>query len=530
MTSGKRFDESKDVLPGRSPASYHGLAELRQENVFALMSIADNFVEASIIRNDLGGLTYPIRAARASIGDLDQNHTPSVDATCEAARRAWDKLRGPALEYGRFLLCLPSWLCRSTEVTADLELNNHNARLQRLRVPIVNEYHLPLVVERACEKLGPDHIVVDLWPRSWVLDSGRRVPNPVRASTRTLRLEAFAVTAELGPVVQLLKFLARIGISVDIIASPAGAAGGVLGEAEPGAAGVCVADVDRRSTTVSAYVEGKLRYSGTFAIGSDHVMDDVLRHHRCPQEELAEQIVAWEKIVAGVVDSRVSDLDLWKHSQLHPALRVYDEQAATAITKIFRGIQRQLKIASVDNMLPISQLLLMQDDDSRLTERGLKQVLGDHLEIPVMSTATNSWQAEHLGVTCSTRALAIVKLARSTMRREQPFLDQYNEGIFEAAARRFGVAARDFGWNSLRAITNMRENLMALRARRAATRARRRKEKAQRAAVQVPQQAPVTLHADFSSREKESPPPPEHRTPNTENLSQRRSYLRFPLF
>ena len=503
MTREKDITKEKDVPPERLPASQRGLAELDQENIFAVMVVGDDYVEASTIRSDPGGFTYPIRAARASLGELDQNHTPSVDAVCRVAKEAWDKLKGPRLEYGRFLLCLPSWLCESKEVSAEIELRNFNAKLRRLRVPLVNEHHLPLVVERVCEKLGPDHVVIDLWPGSWVVGrKGRRVEDPVGASSRTLRLEAYAVTAELGPVKTLLKSLAKIGIHVDLITAPCSAAMGVLAEGEDADAGICVADVDRLSTTISAYVRGKLRYSGTVTLGSNHVMSDVMRHHSGDREELVEELVAWEKIDAGLVDGWVRELELWQHILRHPALHLYDAEAAQAITKVFRGIERQLKIALVNSMLPVSEVLLMQDDDSHLTERGLSQALKEYLDIPIRTVVSNTWQEEELGVKCGARAIALVRFARASAKRLQPFLDRYNEGIVEAATRRLGVVARSFVWELLRYLTNVRENAAARRARRTAKRAEKKKrKKAERPPVQVPSRAPVTFHADLSKSE-----------------------------
>lgn len=129
-----------------------------------------------------------------------------------------------------------------------------------------------------------------------------RVSDPIGMAGKTLVADLHAVTADDGPLNNLLYGIERAGPAVAGIA-PAPYASGLASTTEQERAnGVMCIDMGAGTTTLSLFADGRLVSVDTLAVGSQHVTFDIARSLSTPFDE-AERI----KSLCGTLDAAASD-------------------------------------------------------------------------------------------------------------------------------------------------------------------------------------------------------------------------------
>lgn len=135
-------------------------------------------------------------------------------------------------------------------------------------------------VERVIEaaraiSLSSDREIIHVIPKDYKVDSQDGIKDPVGMTGVRLESEAHIITGMTTALRNLEKCIQDVGITVnDFVFSGLSAAGVVLSETEK-ELGVAVIDIGAGSTSLCAYVEGSLEYSGSIPIGARHITQDI---------------------------------------------------------------------------------------------------------------------------------------------------------------------------------------------------------------------------------------------------------------
>lgn len=139
---------------------------------------------------------------------------------------------------------------------------------------------IPTDIDRVIEaasaiSLPASREIVHVLPREFVVDGESGVKDPVGMSGVRLEVETHVVTASNAAVKNLSKALSEAGIKInDIVFSGLASGYSVLTETEK-ELGCVLIDIGAGTTSVVAYVDGSLSYSGVIPVGAKNVTNDI---------------------------------------------------------------------------------------------------------------------------------------------------------------------------------------------------------------------------------------------------------------
>ncbi|MEK7472855.1 MAG: cell division protein FtsA [Patescibacteria group bacterium] len=117
--------------------------------------------------------------------------------------------------------------------------------------------------------------IVHVLPREFVVDGESGVKDPVGMSGVRLEVETHVITASNAAIKNLSKTLIEAGVKInDIVFSGIASSYAVLTETEK-ELGCVLIDIGAGTTSVVAYVDGSLTYSGVIPVGAKNVTNDI---------------------------------------------------------------------------------------------------------------------------------------------------------------------------------------------------------------------------------------------------------------
>lgn len=117
--------------------------------------------------------------------------------------------------------------------------------------------------------------IVHVLPREFVVDGEAGVKDPVGMSGVRLEVETHVVTASSAAIKNLSKALGEANVKIDdVVFSGLAASYSVLSETEK-ELGCVLIDIGAGTTSVIAYVDGSLAYSGVIPVGAKNVTNDI---------------------------------------------------------------------------------------------------------------------------------------------------------------------------------------------------------------------------------------------------------------
>lgn len=117
--------------------------------------------------------------------------------------------------------------------------------------------------------------IVHVLPREFIVDGESGVKDPIGMSGVRLEVETHVVTASNAAVKNLTKTLGEAGIKInDMVFSGFASASSILTETEK-ELGCVLIDIGAGTTSVVAYVDGSLAYSGVIPVGAKNVTNDI---------------------------------------------------------------------------------------------------------------------------------------------------------------------------------------------------------------------------------------------------------------
>lgn len=186
-------------------------------------------------------------------------------------------------------------------------------------------------VERVIEaaraiSLSSDREIIHVIPKDYKVDSQDGIKDPVGMTGVRLESEAHIITGMSTALRNLEKCIQDLGITVnDFVFSGISAAGVVLSETEK-ELGVAVVDIGAGSTSICAYVEGSLEYSGSIPIGARHITQDIALGCRVSLDT-AEKIkidLSNKKIKTLTPHAGESKADFSKRKKMQDEIKVSD--------------------------------------------------------------------------------------------------------------------------------------------------------------------------------------------------------------
>jgi len=117
--------------------------------------------------------------------------------------------------------------------------------------------------------------IIHVIPRDFAVDSQTGIKDPVGMTGVRLESEAHIITGQSTSLKNLAKIVQDLGLTLDgFVFSGIAAADVMLSDTEK-ELGVVLVDIGAGSTSVCAYVEGALTYSGVLPIGARHITQDI---------------------------------------------------------------------------------------------------------------------------------------------------------------------------------------------------------------------------------------------------------------
>ena len=117
--------------------------------------------------------------------------------------------------------------------------------------------------------------IIHVVPRDFAVDSQAGIKDPVGMTGIRLESEAHIITGQTTSLRNMAKIVQDLGLQLDgFVFSGLAASEVMLSETEK-ELGVLLVDIGAGSTSVCAYVEGALTYSGVLPIGARHITQDI---------------------------------------------------------------------------------------------------------------------------------------------------------------------------------------------------------------------------------------------------------------
>lgn len=117
--------------------------------------------------------------------------------------------------------------------------------------------------------------IVHVLPREFVVDGEAGVKDPISMSGVRLEVETHLVTASSAAIKNLSKTLSEAGIKInDMVFTGLAASYSVLTDTEK-ELGCVLIDIGAGTTSIVAYIDGSLAYSGVIPVGAKNVTNDI---------------------------------------------------------------------------------------------------------------------------------------------------------------------------------------------------------------------------------------------------------------
>ncbi|MEI6971122.1 MAG: hypothetical protein WCL44_06350 [bacterium] len=337
--------------------------QLSSARNFAGAVIGDNWVATFMVHLDLLGPVYTMRWRREMIV-VPKGVLPSLRDVKDTLGKCWAAMGNHVkVEYSKFFLCIPGWICRSVNSTAEIETNGKWSDRSRDRVRVDERHVRALRKKITKENLPPDSVVVDFVPGSFTLDDGRRMMDPTGAASRSLVLDAHLVVADGFWVNEVIGSLGDIGVRVDAVTSVFSATEDLLTDEEK-LNDTLVINVGARHTCLSFFNEGYLSATKILKGGSDDVICKVAGNLNMPVAEVNASI-AQLKLLLFSGDGEPDGcgefpLFVWR-TQL-PVIRDLDHAAVPFADSLLSGIWREVERLRDERGVNLRNAIVTGDD------------------------------------------------------------------------------------------------------------------------------------------------------------------------
>ncbi|MDO8513233.1 MAG: cell division protein FtsA [bacterium] len=245
----------------------------------------------------------------------------------------------------------------------------------------ITETDVQRVIEAArAIALPPNYQIIDVIPRSFIIDGQTDINDPIGMTGIRLEVEAHVIGASIPAIKTLSKCIEQssLGIS-DLTFSPLASSYAILTKKQK-EAGVALVDIGASTTSVAIFEDGDLLYAGILSIGSLHITNDIAIGLRTSLD-VAEKI----KIKYGSAtptkfkETEMVDLKDFDSSEEEKISKKYIAEIVEArLSEIFAMVRSELKKVGKDGMLPAG--IVFTGGGSKI--QGLLEAAKEELRLP----------------------------------------------------------------------------------------------------------------------------------------------------
>lgn len=226
-----------------------------------------------------------------------------------------------------------------------------------------------------------DREVLHILPQEFIIDNQDGIKEPLGMSGVRLEAEVHIVTGAVTSVQNIIKSCHRADLEVlDIVLEPLASGEAVLTQEEKDL-GVAVVDVGGGTTDIAIFLDGSIRHTAVFAIGGNHLTNDIAVGLRTPSTE-AEKIK--KKYGCALTSLVMDDETIEVPSMGGRAPRVLSRQVLSEIIQpraeeIFELVNREIRKTSYEEMIASGIVLT----GGTAIMEGIPEVAEDVLDLPV---------------------------------------------------------------------------------------------------------------------------------------------------
>jgi cell division protein FtsA len=229
-------------------------------------------------------------------------------------------------------------------------INTEVTLLNRSRDRIVTERFVKRLEAEARQevKLREDEKVIDIVPRSFVLDGAAGVMQPVGLAARKVTMRAHVVAGAVSSIQNLLGVVEDCGVKVSrVVLEPLASSEACLLD-EDRRLGVALIDVGGGTTDIATFMRGSLTHTAVIPLGGESFSSDVAYGLKVPFE-VADEL---KKRYGTVLSSTVDDVAAVTLGDKYYNARFVSEILEYRAREVFEYVRDSLDKAGVRNLLP----------------------------------------------------------------------------------------------------------------------------------------------------------------------------------
>jgi cell division protein FtsA len=229
-------------------------------------------------------------------------------------------------------------------------------------------------------QLPPNREILQVFPRSYTVDSQTNIKDPVGMNGVRLEVESHIITGASPAIKNLNRSIYQAGIDIEgQVLVPLAAARAVLTKRQK-ELGVAVVDIGGGTTGLAVFEEGDVLYSSILPVGAGHITNDLAIGLRT-SIDIAEKIkLKYVKAHPGKVNVndkiRIEELD---GEDMLIARRELTRIAGARLEEIFQMIRAELRKVGKDVMLPAG--VVLTGGGAKLD--GIEEFAREALKLPV---------------------------------------------------------------------------------------------------------------------------------------------------
>lgn len=223
--------------------------------------------------------------------------------------------------------------------------------------------------------------LIHVLPREYIVDGETGIKDPVGMSGVRLEVETHLITASGAAVKNLRKAINEVGADIeDLVFSGLASAEAVLTSTEK-ELGCVVIDIGGGTTSVAAFINGALAYSGIIPIGANNVTNDLAIGLRVSLEgaEKIKMVLSSHKESKSKDDEDSDQLDLNKLGI--PEIKKVSKKTLIGgiirprLNEIFTMVRLDLDKAGITNMIPSGAVICGGGAETVEVESSAKRAL-----------------------------------------------------------------------------------------------------------------------------------------------------------
>lgn len=229
-------------------------------------------------------------------------------------------------------------------------------------------------------QLPPNREIIQVFPRSYAVDSQTNVKDPVGMNGVRLEVESHIITGSIPAIKNLDRSIHQAGIAISgQVLVPLAAARAVLTKRQK-ELGVALVDIGGGTTGISVYEEGDILYSSVIPVGAGHITNDLAIG-------LKTSVDVAEKIKLKYVRAHTARANLAEKMHIEElegsesviSRRDLQNIAGARLDEIFQLVRAELKKVGKDVMLPGG--VVLTGGGAKMV--GIEEAAKEALQLPV---------------------------------------------------------------------------------------------------------------------------------------------------